>query len=222
MSDNDIATIIDSARRAPSKNRIYGYKILALTQTELAKELKQELCDNITLYEEADGSTVYLKQTMAPLVLIYFSDPRPEHQMVGVCEQTGTEVYQRTYNDVDNDVDRYTMNKSSVRDAMISATYAQLTAEDLGLGSAFVACGLEDLPYNSKFEKLLKEKFGAVLEPIVIMCFGPKDQKILNIYNGSDDVIEEPYLQGVTHYKRTGREESFVVNERQQSMIITL
>jgi len=222
VSENDVATILDSARRAPSKNKIYGYKIFALGETAEANELKKELCDHITLYEETDD-TIYLMQVKAPLVLVYVANPAPEHQMLSVNEQTGTEIFDRSYSEVTSSVNKYAMIKSSVRDAMISASYAQLTAEELGYGTAFVACGLEDMMSNEKFKNLFEDKLnGEFIEPIVVLCIGPKDQKIIDIYAGDSDVVKEPYLNGVTHYQRRGREESFFVNSKQRSMIIEI
>lgn len=227
IDENDVQTILDSARRAPSKNKIYGYKVFVLTESSLGKQLKSELCDNITTCEGNDGQTVYLLQTKAPLVLLYVTNPAPEHQMVNVKESSGTEVYDRVYSEVKNEADRYVMVKGSVRDAMISATYAQLTAEDLGYGTAFVACGMEDLLSNERFSTLLTKEFGEdfksqPIEAVVAVCIGPKEQKILDIYSGKDSNVEEEYLDGETHYKRSGREESFVINDKQQSMIVDI
>jgi len=226
--DNDhVEKILTSARLAPSKNKIYGYKVFALTESDLGKQLKSELCDHITRCEGDKGQQVYLLQTKAPLVLLYVSNPAPEHQMVDVKENNGTEVYDKVYSEVKSNADRYVMVKASVRDSMISATYAQLTAEDLGYGTAFVACGMEDVLYNEKFSSILAKEFGGdfksqPIEAIVAVCIGPKEQKILDIYAGTDSVIEESYMDGETHFKRGGREESFFVNQKQQTMIVNI
>jgi len=227
IDENDIQTILDSARRAPSKNKIYGYKVFALTESDLGKQLKLELCDHITSCEGDKGQQVYLLQTKAPLVLLYVTNPAPEHQMVDIKENNGTEVYDRVYSEVKSEADRYVMVKGSVRDAMISATYAQLTAEDLGYGTAFVACGMEDVLFNDRFTSLLAKEFGSdfksqPIEAIVAVCIGPKEQKILDIYAGIDSSIEEEYLDGETHYKRSGREESFFINKKQETMIVNI
>jgi nitroreductase len=227
FDESDIQTILDSARRAPSKNKIYGYKVFALTESETGKQLKAELCDNITTCEGDGGQNIYLLQTKAPLVLLYITNPAPEHQMVDIKENTGAEVYDSVYSEVKSEISRYVMVKGAVRDAMISATYAQLTAEDLGYGTAFVACGMEDLLFNDRFISLLTKEFGAdfkskPIEAIVAVCIGPKEQKILDIYAGVDNVTQEEYLDGATHYKRTGREESFFINQKQQTMIVTI
>ena len=227
ISEEDVNTILDSARRAPSKNKIYGYKIFSLTESASGKRLKNELCDNITSCEGDKEQQVYLLQTKAPLVLLYVTNPAPEHQMVDIKENDGTEVYDKVYSEVKSQVSRNVMVKGSVRDAMISATYAQLTAEDLGYGTAFVACGMEDVLSNKQFSKLLSKEFGddylsQPIEAVVAVCIGPKDQKILNIYSGKDSDIEESYLDGETHYKRSGREESFFINQKQETMIIEI
>ena len=227
IKPEDVTTIMESARRAPSKNKIYGYKVIALTNSEQGKKLKQVLCDDITLYEEDDGRNIYLKQTLAPLVLIYVANPAPEHQMVNVKEEHGEEVFDSCYSDVKGEADRYAMIKSSVRDAMISATYAQLTAEDLGYGTAFVACGLESVMSNRQFHDLWVKEFGSdykqqPIESVVLMCIGPKHEKITNLYNGTDIERKEPYLNGETHYRRAGREESFFVNKKQEAMFTTI
>jgi nitroreductase len=223
IKQEDMQTIIDSARRAPSKNKIYGYKVIALTNSEQGKQLKKVLCDDITLYEEDDSRIIYLKQTLAPLVLVYIANPAPEHQMVNVKEEHGEEVFDSCYSDVKGQADRYAMIKSSVRDAMISATYAQLTAEDLGYGTAYVACGIESLMGNRHFHETLVNEFGAdykqhPVESVVLMCIGPKHEKIINLYNGTDTERKEAYLNGETHYRRAGREESFFVNKKQEAM----
>ena len=225
VSEGDLQTILDSARRAPSKNRIYGYKILSLTDSARSIELKQELCDKITLYKD-DNETVYLKQTLAPLVLVYMATPAPEHQMVGLKNGEDLEVYNKDYNEVNNQIDLRVMAKNSIRDAMISATYAQLTAEDLGYGTAYVACGAEDLMSNKKFIELFKERLPEydinTIEPVVILCIGKKHQTVIDLYSDKNVPAEEQYLDGVTHYKRSGREASFVVNNKQRSMIVNL
>lgn len=227
MNQIDIETILDSARRAPSKNKIYGYKVIVLTNSEKGKKLKQVLCEDITLYKEDDGRIVYLKQTLAPLVLLYIANPAPEHQMVNVKEEHGEEVFDNCYSDVNGEADRYAMIKSSVRDAMISATYAQLTAEELGYGTAFVACGIENVMSNQQFHELWVNEFGSdyrqqPIESVVLMCIGPKHEKITNLYSGTDTERKEPYLNGETHYRRAGREESFFVNKKQESMFVEI
>lgn len=227
IKEEDVQTILDSARRAPSKNKIYGYKVFALTESPIGKRLKAELCDNITTCEDENGQDIYLLQTKAPLVLLYVTNPAPEHQMVDVVENNGTEVYDRVYSEVKSNVSKYVMVKGAVRDAMISATYAQLTAEDLGYGTAFVACGMEDVLSNKQFMRLFAKEFGddfasQPIEAVVAICIGPKDQKILDIYAGKDVAVEEEYLDGETHFKRSGREESFFINKKQETMIVEI
>jgi nitroreductase len=227
ISEDDIETILDSARRAPSKNKIYGYKVFALTNSAIGKRLKAELCDNITSCNDENGKEIYLLQTKAPLVLLYITNPAPEHQMVDVVEQKGTEVYDKVYSEVKSEISRNVMVKSSVRDAMISATYAQLTAEDLGYGTAFVACGMEDVLSNKQFMRLLAKEFGddfaqQPVEAVVAICIGPKDKKIVDIYSGEPVASKEEYLDGETHFKRGGREESFTINQKQQTMIVNI
>lgn len=225
IKEEDIQIILDSARRAPSKNKIYGYKVFALTDSSSGKRLKSELCDNITTCEDENGRDIYLLQTKAPLVLLYVTNPAPEHQMVDVIENDGTEVYDKVYSEVKSNVSKYVMVKGAVRDAMISATYAQLTAEDLGYGTAFVACGMEDVLSNKQFMRMLSKEFGddfasQPIEAVVAVCIGPKDQKIIDIYSGKDVSKVEEYLDGETHFKRGGREESFFVNQKQETMIV--
>lgn len=227
IKPEDVTTIMESARRAPSKNKIYGYKVIALTNSEKGKKLKQVLCDDITLYKEDDGRIIYLKQTLAPLVLVFIANPAPEHQMVGVVEEHGEEVFDSCYSDVAGSADRYAMIKSSVRDAMISATYAQLTAEDLGYGTAFVACGLESIMVNKHFHEVWASTFGddyktQPIESVVLMCIGPKHEKITDLYSGKTSERKEAYLDGETHYSRSGREESFFVNKKQEKLFVEI
>ena len=227
INEDDVQTILDSARRAPSKNKIYGYKVFALTDSTSGKRLKSELCDNITTCEDENNRDIYLLQTKAPLVLLYVTNPAPEHQMVDLKENDGTEVYDKVYSEVKSQVSKYVMVKGAVRDAMISATYAQLTAEDLGYGTAFVACGMEDVLSNKQFVRLLAKEFGddfaeQPIEAVVAICIGPKDKKIVDIYAGKDETIKEGYLDGETHFKRGGREESFFINQKQETMIVSV
>jgi len=227
ISEDDVQTILDSARRAPSKNKIYGYKVFALTDSAVGKRLKKELCDNITTCEDEDGKDIYLLQTKAPLVLLYVTNPAPEHQMVDLIENDGTEVYDKVYSEVKSPVSKYVMVKGAVRDAMISATYAQLTAEDLGYGTAFVACGMEDVLSNKQFVRLLAKEFGddfasQPIEAVVAICIGPKDKKIVDLYAGKEVSNKEEYLDGETHFKRGGREESFFINQKQETMIVSV
>lgn len=223
ITEEQVETILTSARLAPSKNRIYGYKVFALTNSQQGRKLKQRLCDHVTKYEEEKGM-VYLMQSLAPLVLIYMLDPAPEHQMLAINETTGKEIYNQTEDLVSNQKDRYVMIKNSLRDAMISASYAQLTAEGLGLGTAFVACGLEFLVWDDEFEKFFNKSFGEnfrdrFIEAAVIVCIGPKHPKILDLYDNDTIPYTETYLDGFTDFTRAGREKSFVVNDKQKSMI---
>jgi len=224
IEDDHVEKILTSAKLAPSKNKIHGYKIFALTNSVAGKKIKQRLCDNITKYKEQDDSITYLLQTLAPLVLIYILDPSPEHQMLGITERTGKEIYSEEEAKITDQRDRYIMIKNSLRDAMISATYAQLTAEGLGLGTAFVACGLEDIIWDSEFEEFFNAAFGEnyrskYIEPAVILCIGPKDSKITDLYKNNAEKYSEPYLDGVTCLIRSDRERSFVLSDRQKNMI---
>ena len=224
IEDDHVEKILASARLAPSKNKIHGYKIFAFTNSEQGKHIKQQLCDNITKYEDPEKGMIYLMQTRAPLVLLYMLDPAPEHQMLGLSESTGKEIYTEAEAKVTDQRDRYIMIKNSLRDAMISATYAQLTAEGLGLGTAFVACGLEFIIWDGEFEKFFTKAFGENyrsrhIEPAVIVCIGPKDPKILDLYANDISKCSEPYLDGTTDFVRSGREKSFTLSDKQKTMI---
>lgn len=224
IEDSHVETILASARMAPSKNKIHGYKIFALTNSDQGKHIKQQLCNHITKYKEQDGSMTYLMQTLAPLVLIYMLDPSPEHQMLGIAEKTGKEIYSEEEAKITDQRDRYIMIKNSLRDAMISATYAQLTAEGLGLGTAFVACGLEDIIWDREFEQFFNAAFGEnyrsrSIEPAVILCIGPKHPKILDLYQNNIATYSESYLDGKTDFIRSGREKSFTLSDRQTNII---
>lgn len=224
IEDDHVEKILASARLAPSKNKIHGYKIFAFTNSEQGKHIKQQLCDNITKYEDPEKGMIYLMQTQAPLVLLYMLDPAPEHQMLGLNESTGKEIYTEEEAKVTDQRDRYIMIKNSLRDAMISATYAQLTAEGLGLGTAFVACGLEYIIWDGEFEKFFTKAFGENfrsrhIEPAVIVCIGPKDPKILDLYANDISKCSEPYLDGTTDFVRSGREKSFTLSDKQKAMI---
>lgn len=224
IEDSHVETILASARMAPSKNKIHGYKIFALTNSEEGKHIKQQLCNHITKYKEQDGSMIYLMQTLAPLVLIYMLDPSPEHQMLGITERTGKEIYSEEEAKITDQRDRYIMIKNSLRDAMISATYAQLTAEGLDLGTAFVACGLEDIIWDREFEKFFTAAFGEnyrsrYIEPAVILCIGPKHPKIIDLYQSNVSTYSETYLDGKTDFIRAGREKSFTLSDKQKNMI---
>ncbi len=224
IESSQVETILASARIAPSKNKIHGYKIFALTNSDEGKHIKQQLCNHITKYKEQDGSMTYLLQTLAPLVLIYMLDPAPEHQMLGITERTGKEIYSEEEAKITDQRDRYIMIKNSLRDAMISATYAQLTAEGLGLGTAFVACGLEDIIWDKEFEKFFTTAFGEnyrskYIEPAVILCIGPKHPKIVELYKTNAEKYSEPYLDGQTCLIRSDRERSFTLSDRQKNMI---
>jgi nitroreductase len=224
IEDSHVEKILASAKMAPSKNKIHGYKIFALTNSERGKRIKKQLCNQITKYKEQDGSTTYLLQTLAPLVLIYMLDPSPEHQMLGITERTGKEIYSEEEAKITDQRDRYIMIKNSLRDAMISATYAQLTAEGLGLGTAFVACGLEDIIWDREFEDFFNATFGEnyrskSIEPAVIVCIGPKDPKIVELYENNAEKYSEPYLDGQTCFIRSDRERSFTLSDRQKNMI---
>lgn len=224
IEDSHVETILASARMAPSKNKIHGYKIFALTNSDQGTHIKQQLCNHITKYKEQDGSMTYLMQTLAPLVLIYMLDPSPEHQMLGITEKTGKEIYSEEEAKITDQRDRYIMIKNSLRDAMISATYAQLTAEGLGLGTAFVACGLEDIIWDREFEQFFNAAFGEnyrsrSIEPAVILCIGPKHPKILDLYQNNIATYSESYLDGKTDFIRSGREKSFTLSDRQTNII---
>lgn len=133
--------ILGAGLLAPSKNKIFPYRIIVLTNSRKGKRLKRELWSKHTICYHCSEAGDKIEQRInsiltAPVNLVFFLDPKPE---AIEKEEDLSKIRNR-------------LIFRAARDAMISAAAMMLQAEQLGYGTAFTG-----VHYSmNKFKKQLK------------------------------------------------------------------
>jgi len=133
--------ILKAGLLAPSKNKLFPYKIIVLTNSKEGKSLKQKLWSQYTICYHCSETGEKIEQRInsiitAPVSIMFFLDIKPE----------GHEKKEELFKIRNRLVFRAT------RGAMISATAMMLQAEQLGYGTAFTGVSYD----MNKFKKQLK------------------------------------------------------------------
>lgn len=126
--------ILESAISAPSAGNLQAYKIMIVENDDVKYELAK-----------ASFGQMFVKE--APIVLVFFANPKISSQRYG---KRGESLY-------------------CIQDATISASFAHLTATALGLGSVWVGAFEKE-----RVKDILKEKD---MVPIAILPIGYPDEK---------------------------------------------
>ena len=146
--------ILGAGLLAPSKNEIFPYRIIVLTNSRKGKRLKRKLWSKHTIcYHCSEAGDKIVEQRInsiltAPVNIVFFLDIKPEK--------------------IDREKDLSKIKNRLIfratRDAMISATAMMLQAEQLGYGTAFTGVNTS----MNKFKKQLKVPLGKNLVTLSI------------------------------------------------------
>ncbi len=193
VPQTDIDAIINAANKAPSKNCLYPYRILALTNSEEAKKAKYHLyrycCTtewdidkNDMLYYDFDRSTITspkihmiqcLRQIMAPLVLCFIGEFVDDKNEENLFFDTKNKFSKFNLNEVFNN-GHVEIGVRVIRDNMIACSWAQMKAQELGYDSAFVGNGEQH--DNSNVNKNPTFNISDTENIIVLLCIGNEDK----------------------------------------------
>ena len=199
VPNEDIDKIIAAAEKAPSKNCLKPYKIMAFTNTDEGTQVKQHLCRNVCLTKwiidkddqypryDFDRNSIItpkiqmrqeLKQIEAPLTLAFVG------QWIADYSSKDSVDYGHGLNTADN-YDRYSLedvirngdievSTRVIRDCMLSCSWAQLKAQELGYDTAFV--GIGEQHDNDKVNENGIFTLNDSENIIILLCIGKEDK----------------------------------------------
>jgi nitroreductase len=133
LSQEHIKQIVEAGMLSPSKNKLWPYRVVVLTDSQEGKALRKELWAKHTTCFHCLGSGQKLEQRLnsiitAPLNILFFLDYKRERY-----EKRG-----RSQKESDFPLaNEKTLLVRSSRDAMIASTVMMLQAQQLGYGTAF-------------------------------------------------------------------------------------
>lgn len=182
VSQEHIDSILAAGCSAPSKQRAYPWRVIALTQSEQGVDLKNKLFldsfINLPIRK-------HLLTAQAPLLLAWIGIPILDNYDLGLVSN-GTQVREQGMSIPATDVDpkaQYTIRTRSEKDTMIAASFSMMQAESLGLRTAFTSCFLEDKAHSILG---LKENEW----PIVFLSVGmPDDTQTRQVVNKGPTVV---------------------------------
>ena len=133
--------ILGAGLLSPSKNSLFPYKIVVLTDSRKGRRLKRQLWSKYTICHHCSETGDQIEQRInsiltAPVNIVFFLDLKPE-----------TQEKQESLSKIKN-----RLIFRATRDAMISVTAMMLQAEQLGYGTAFTGVNSD----MDKFKKQLK------------------------------------------------------------------
>ena len=199
VPNDHVDKIIAAAEKAPSKNCLYPYNIMALTNSEEGKKVKQHLCRNVCLtIWDIDKDAQYpaydfdrnsittpkirmrqeLKQIEAPLTLAFVGQwvadiNKKDTVMFGGDNglKDNYDIYNLKTLTVDGNIEVLTR---VIRDCMLSCSWAQLKAQELGYDTAFVGIGgqHENSEVNKNGVVTLRDDENI----IILLCIGKEDK----------------------------------------------
>jgi nitroreductase len=183
VSNLDIISILEAGCSAPSKQRAYPWRVIALTQSNLAVELKNRLFTDSFINTPIQK---HLLTAKAPLLLAWIGQPIPDNTDLKLISNSkdvreqGLSVDTATF-DV---ITKYTIRTRAEKDTMIAASFSMIQAEALGYATAFTSCFLE---HTAKEILNLKE----FEWPVVFLSIGEADNTA-----GRDSVIKQEQVIG--------------------------
>ena len=183
ISQEDIDTILAAGCSAPSKQRAYPWRVLALTQSKSAVELKNQLFLNSFINSPIHK---HLLTAKAPLVLAWIGVPILDNYDLGL-ESNNTSVREQHMNTNTSLLDaktRYTIRSRAEKDIMVAASFSMMQAESLGYSTAFTACFIES---TAKSILNIDEHEW----PVIFLSIGLPDNNI-----GRESVIKEETVIG--------------------------
>jgi nitroreductase len=170
VPNSDIISILEAGCSAPSKQRAYPWRVIALTQSELAVELKTQLFTDSFINTPIQK---HLLTAKAPLLLAWIGQPIPDNtdlKLISNSEnvrEQGLSIDTATL-DIST---KYTIRTRAEKDTMIAASFSMIQAEALGYATAFTSCFLE---HTAKEILNLKE----FEWPVVFLSIGEADNTV--------------------------------------------
>ena len=142
IPQEDIDTILAAGCSAPSKQRAYPWRVVALTQSESAVELKNQLFLNSFINSPIHK---HLLTAKAPLVLAWIGVPILDNTDLGLKSNNPSlrEEHMNTDTSLLDIRTRYTVRSRAEKDIMVAASFSMMQAEALGYKTAFTACFIE-------------------------------------------------------------------------------
>lgn len=164
-----IDSILAAGCSAPSKQRAYPWRVIALTQSASAVDLKNKLFldsfINMPLRK-------HLLTAQAPLLLAWIGVPILDNYDLGL---TSNNTLVREQGQAASSADprtQYTVRTRAEKDTMIAASFAMMQAESLGYRTAFTACFIEDQAH-----RILG--LAATEWPVVFLSIGHADDTLI-------------------------------------------
>jgi nitroreductase len=142
ISPQDIDSILAAGCSAPSKQRAYPWRVIALTQSDYAVQLKNQLFLDSFINESIHK---HLLTAKAPLVLAWIGVPILDNTDLGL-KSNNPSIREEHMNTDTSSLDistRYTIRSRAEKDIMIAASFSMIQAEALGYKTAFTACFIE-------------------------------------------------------------------------------
>jgi nitroreductase len=194
VPEDDVDKIIAAAKKAPSKNCLYPYNIMALTNSEEGKKVKQHLCRNVCLcIWDIDKDAQYpafdfdrnsittpkirmrqeLKQIEAPLTLAFVGQWISDRNEKDNFFTTKDQMDKFTFENIVKNGNIELLTRV-IRDCMLSCSWAQLKAQELGYDTAFVGIGGQH--ENSEVNKNGVVTLGDDENIIMLLCIGKEDK----------------------------------------------
>ena len=183
VSQQDIDIILAAGCSAPSKQRAYPWRVVTLTQSESAVELKNQLFLNSFINSPIHK---HLPTAKAPLVLAWIGVPILDNYDLGLESNNASvrEAHMNTNTSLFDDKTRYTIRSRAEKDIMVAASFSMMQAESLGYRTAFTACFIE-----SKAKQILN--ISEHEWPVIFLSIGLPDDNI-----SRESVIKENQVIG--------------------------
>ena len=179
----DIDTILAAGCSAPSKQRAYPWRVIALTQSESAIELKNQLFLNSFINTPIHK---HLPTAKAPLVLAWIGVPILDNYDLGLESNNASvrEAHMNTNTSLLDVKTRYTIRSRAEKDIMVAASFSMMQAESLSYKTAFTACFIE-----SKAKQILN--ISEHEWPVIFLSIGLPDNTV-----SRESVIKENQIIG--------------------------
>lgn len=194
IPENDVDKIVEAAVKAPSKNCLNPYNIMVITDTEEGKKFKKYLCENVclTIWDidkdkqvnlyDFDRSSIttpkiknvqQLKQLESPLVLAFVGQWIADNNKKDLFFTTRDQMDKFTFENIVKDGNIELLTRI-IRDCMLSCSWAQLKAQELGYDTAYV--GIAGQHDNNLVNKNGNIYLNDNENIIILLCIGKEDK----------------------------------------------
>jgi nitroreductase len=143
LPDDHTNSIVSAGCSAPSKQRIYPYRIIALTQSEASIAIKNRLFYESFINELKNK---HLLTAKAPLLLVWVGIYLPDNGDLNLSSnQTDMRSIAKTWNFQTASAETLSIVRARAdKDAAISASFSMIQAEALGYSTAFNDCYIKE------------------------------------------------------------------------------